>query len=174
MSAPGNSDTPGRRALAAKIGASAAVLAVALITTFEGYSARVSKDPIGRLQVCYGHDDQKMKLGTAYTRAECEAILDVDLLEHAEVLDCVKYPARDKLPEGVKAALVSFAYNVGTPKSCGSSFVRRLSAGEGRAACAELSKWVYAGGKDCRDRANNCIGIVNRRAAERRICEGMT
>jgi lysozyme len=163
--------SPARRALTLKMGAAAVTACVALIAAWEGYSSSVSKDPIGRLQVCYGHDDQRMMLGAPYSRAECEALLDDDLLLHAEVLDCVGYPARDKLSAGVKAALVSFAYNVGVGKSCGSTFVRRLKAGEGKAACPELSKWVYAGGKDCRIKSSNCLGIVNRRAAERKICE---
>jgi len=155
----------------AKIGAGAAVLAVTLVTGWEGYSARVSRDPIGRLQACYGHDDQTMTLGQQYSPAECRAFLDTDLLVHAGVLDCIAWPPRGTLTDGEKAALVSFAYNVGVPKACGSTFVRRLNAGEGTAACAELDRWVFAGGKDCRIKSNNCIGIVNRRAAERKVCE---
>jgi len=153
-----------RAALITKVGAGAAVLAVALVTTWEGYTSKVAPDPIGRLQVCYGHDDQKMVKGTQYTQAECQALLDADLLAHAAVLDCITEPPRGTLTDGEKAALVSFAYNVGVDKACSSTFVRRLNAGQGKAACAELSKWIYAGGKVL-------PGLVNRRAAERRICQ---
>jgi lysozyme len=152
-----------RRVLNARVGAAAVALAVGLITVWEGYTARVSYDPIGRLAVCYGHDDQSMVKGRFYSKAECEAILDADLLLHAEVLNCLP-DARGKLTDGQRGALVSFAYNVGVPKACGSTFVKRLNAGDGKAACAELSKWVYAGGRAL-------PGLVNRRKAERKVCE---
>jgi lysozyme len=167
------SGSPSRRALIAKVGGTATLaLLIGLVTTWEGYRARVYYDPIGRLAVCYGHDDQSLTPGDVYTQAECEAILDADLLLHAEVLDCVNEPARSALPDGVKAALVSIAFNAGVGALCGSTFVRRLNAGEGRAACAELSRWAFADGRDCRIKANNCIGLIKRRADERRICEG--
>lgn len=153
-----------RTLLIAKIGATAAALAVALVTAWEGYRARVYYDPVGRLAVCYGHDDQKLTPGDKYSAAECRAILDADLLLHAEALDCVEQPARGELPDGIKAALVSFAFNVGVSKACGSTFVHRLSAGDGRAACEELSNWVYAGGKVM-------PGLLARRDAERAMCE---
>jgi lysozyme len=68
------------------------------------------------------------------------------------------------LTDGQRGALVSFAYNVGVPKACGSTFVKRLNAGDGKAACAELSKWIYAGGRAL-------PGLVNRRRDERKVCE---
>ncbi|HHG5564729.1 TPA: glycoside hydrolase family protein [Pseudomonas aeruginosa] len=42
--------------------------------------------------------------------------------------------------------------------------MRKLNAGDVRGACAELSRWVYAGGK-------KLGGLVRRRAAERELCE---
>lgn len=64
------------------------------------------------------------------------------------------------------AALLSWSYNVGTTAACGSSLVRKINSGQPASAwCAELDRWVYAGGKRVQ-------GLVNRRAAERRMCEG--
>ena len=153
-----------RAKLIAKAGAVAVALLTSLVVTWEGYSARVYQDPIGRLSVCYGHDDQTLTPGSVYSAAECRAILDADLLAHADVLECIDDPWRGLLTDGQRAALVSFAFNVGVQKACGSTFVKRLGAGDGVAACAELSKWVYAGGKAL-------PGLVNRRAAERKVCE---
>ncbi|WP_405045477.1 glycoside hydrolase family protein [Pseudomonas aeruginosa] len=45
-----------------------------------------------------------------------------------------------------------------------STLLRKLNAGDVRGACAELSRWVYAGGK-------KLGGLVRRRAAERELCE---
>ena len=62
-------------------------------------------------------------------------------------------------------AVVSWAYNVGTAAACGSTLVRKLKAGDYAGACAELSRWVYAGSR-------KLAGLVKRRAQERALCEG--
>lgn len=146
--------------LVAKIGASVAALAVSLVTAWEGYKPMVYADPIGRTAVCWGHDEPGMVLGTIYTRARCEALLAEDLSKHADALQCVKRPMTD----GQKAAFVSFAYNVGAPQFCGSTLVRLANAGDMAGACAQLDRWVFAGGKRLQ-------GLANRRAAERKVCE---
>ncbi|WP_343735347.1 lysozyme [Acidovorax sp.] len=152
-----------RQKLAAKIGAGAIALAVPLVAHFEGYVPWVYRDPIGRLAACYGHDDQTMTPGKRFTAAECQAMLDEDLLKHAAALDCIKRP----LTDGQKAAFLSFAFNVGTNAFCGSTLARKANAGDMAGACAELSRWTLAGGKEL-------PGLVRRRAAERAVCEGAT
>jgi len=150
-----------RQRLAAKIGAGAIALAVPLVAHFEGYVPWVYRDPIGRLAACYGHDDQTMTPGKRFTAAECQAMLDEDLLKHAEAIDCIKRP----LIDGQKAAFLSFAFNVGNKAFCGSTLVRKANAGDMAGACAELSRWTLAGGKEL-------PGLVRRRASERAMCEG--
>jgi len=150
-----------RQRLAAKIGAGAIALAVPLVAHFEGYVPWVYRDPIGRLAACYGHDDQTMTPGKRFTAAECQAMLDEDLLKHTEAIDCIKRP----LTDGQKAAFLSFAFNVGNSAFCGSTLVRKANAGDMAGACAELSRWTMAGGKEL-------PGLVRRRAAERAVCEG--
>ena len=149
-----------RQKLAMKIGAGAAALAVPLVMQWEGYVPWVHRDPIGRLAVCYGHDDQTLTPGKRYTAQQCQDMLAEDLVKHAQALDCIKAP----LTDGQKAAFVSFAYNVGERQFCGSTLARRVNAGELPGACAELSRWVFAGGKQL-------PGLVKRRAAERALCE---
>jgi lysozyme len=85
------------------------------------------------------------------------------LLKHSKALECINHP----LTDGQKAAFLSFAFNVGNGNFCGSTLVRKANAGDMRGACAELSRWVYAGGKEL-------PGLVRRRAAERAMCEGQT
>lgn len=149
-----------RQRLAAKIGAGAIALAVPLVAHFEGYVPWVYRDPIGRLAACYGHDDQTMKPGRKFTAEECRAMLDEDLLRHADALDCIKQPMTD--PQ--KAAFLSFAFNVGQSKFCASTLVRKANEGDMAGACAELSRWTYAGGQQL-------PGLVKRRQAERELCE---
>lgn len=149
-----------RAKLVAKIGAGATALAVPLVTLYEGYVPWVHRDPIGRLAACYGHDDQTMTPGKRFTAAECQAMLDQDLLKHAQALDCIKHP----LTDGQKAAFVSFAFNVGNKAFCDSTLARKANAGDMAGACAELSRWTRAGGREL-------PGLVKRRAAERELCE---
>lgn len=149
-----------RAKLVAKIGAGAVALAIPLIVHFEGYVPWVHRDPIGRLAACYGHDDQTMTPGKRFTAAECQAMLDQDLLKHAQALDCIKHP----LTDGQKAAFVSFAFNVGNKALCDSTLARKANAGDMAGACAELSRWTRAGGREL-------PGLVKRRAAERELCE---
>ena len=146
--------------LTAKIGAGAVALAIPLIVYFEGYVPWVHRDPIGRLAACYGHDDQTMTPGKRFTAAECEDMLYGDLLKHTAALDCIKHPMTD----GQKAAFVSFAFNVGNKAFCDSTLARKANAGDMPGACAELSRWTRAGGREL-------PGLVKRRAAERELCE---
>lgn len=69
-----------------------------------------------------------------------------------------------------RAAVASFCgYNLGLAKCAKSTFIRRLNAGDPD-ACDEILRWVYVGGKDCRDPASNCRGIVIRREEEAALC----
>lgn len=148
--------------LAAKIGAGAAAAAVSLVTAWEGYKPMVYADPIGRAAVCWGHDNPGLVRGAIYTRERCEELLEADLLKHAQALSCIKTPMTD----GQKAAFVSFAYNVGVGAFCGSTLARLANAGDMAGACAQLSRWTFAGGRQLK-------GLINRRADERRVCEGV-
>jgi lysozyme len=154
-----------RAKLTAAIGAGAAALLVPAVMFFEGYRPLVYADPIGRLAVCYGHDDQSLTPGAAYSKSECDEILAADLVKHAQALDCIAPPAREQLTDGQKAAFVSFAFNVGVGAFCASTLARKASAGDLPGACAELSKWTFAGGKQL-------PGLIKRRAQERAMCEG--
>lgn len=146
--------------LKTKIGAGAAATAVALVTAWEGYKPMAYADPIGRMAICWGHDDPSLLKGTVYTRARCEALLAEDLSKHADALNCIK----TSLTDGQKAAFTSFAYNVGAQQFCGSTLVRLANAGDMPGACAQLSRWIYADGKIFQ-------GLINRRKAEREVCE---
>jgi lysozyme len=153
-----------RKPLAAIVGAACCATLVAYVPKFEGVVLRGYKDPIGIVTACAGHTATAV-LGRAYTPQECEQLLQADLVDHAEgVLACT--PSLTSMT-GPKAAAISFAFNVGVAKYCGSTMARKFNAGDVLGACAELSRWTYAGGREL-------PGLVTRRQAERAICEGRT
>lgn len=146
--------------LIAAIGAAAAALAVPLVAKYEGTVQSTYRDPIGVITACTGHTGPELQLGQTFTREQCEDLLYKDLLRHTDALECVRQPMTD----GQKAAFLSFAFNVGNGAFCGSTLARKANAGDMPGACAELSRWTWAGGKQL-------PGLVNRRAAERQLCE---
>ena len=146
--------------LIATIGGAAMVLAVPLVQKYEGTLLRSYRDPVGIVTACTGHTGPELKMGQTYTRQQCEDMLYKDLAKHADALACVSQP----LTDGQRAAFVSFAFNVGEGAFCGSTLVRKANAGDIDGACAELSRWTYAGGKQL-------PGLIKRRAAERQLCE---
>ncbi len=77
-----------------------------------------------------------------------------------------------ELTQGEYDSLVSLAYNVGADAVCKSTMVRLHNAGQHAEACAQFDRWNYFQGRDCRDPANRCTGLVKRRADERAQCEG--
>ena len=144
-------------------GAAAAVvaLAVTLVKPWEGYEPEPYRDIVGVLTVCYG--ETRNIEPRRYSQAECEAKLNSRLGQYLmELSNCVTVPLR----RHEWAALLSWSYNVGTTAACKSTLIRKVNSGAGPAEfCAELKKWVYAGGKRVR-------GLVNRREAEYRMCIG--
>ena len=146
--------------LIAKIGATAVALVIPVVTYYEGKVNRTYVDPVGVLTSCYGHTGPELRPGQTFTDEQCLAQLEADLTKHAIALYCVRTP----LTDGQKAAFLSFAFNVGNGAFCGSTLVRKANVGDMPGACSELSKWVFAGGKQL-------PGLVKRRAAERAMCE---
>ncbi len=153
-----------RQKLTAKIGAGALALVVPLVVTYEGLVLRTYADPINKITACTGHTGPGLRMGQTFTKEQCETMLYGDLLKHADALDCIKTP----LADNQKAAFLSFAFNVGNSAFCKSTLARKANAGDLMGACAELSRWVMAGGREL-------PGLVKRRAAERQLCEkGLT
>lgn len=143
----------------AKIAAGVLALALPLVATLEGLVLRPYRDPIGKLTWCYGETRDRP---SEYTPASCQALLVNSLQKHGEqIVPCLP----ETLPANVLASVLSFAYNVGASAFCGSTMARKLKAGDVSGACAELSRWTYAGGKQL-------PGLIKRRAAERAMCEG--
>lgn len=143
------------------VAASAALMtaAIAFVGHWEGRELRAYRDIVGVWTICFG-ETRGVRPGDVATPAECDAMLAKGLAEFEAGLDqCLTAD----VPGGMKVALVSWAYNVGTGAACRSTLVRRANAGDLRGACDELLKWNRAGGKVVR-------GLTNRRQAEHKMC----
>lgn len=137
------------------------------ITQWEGYTDH-AVIPIPGDVPTIGHgttvypDGTPVQLGDITNRREAVEYMrhDLDMFEQG-VKRCVKVP----LHQHEYDAFISLAYNIGVGAFCGSTLVRLLNAGDYAGACAQISRWIRAGGRVVQ-------GLVNRRAAERTKCEG--
>lgn len=118
-------------------------------------------DIVGVLTVCDGHTGPDIIKGKRYSDAECDALTRTDLLKVQKQVDpMIRVPLTD--PQ--RAAIYSFVYNVGAGAFSKSTLLKRINAGDRQAACQELDRWVYAGGKKWK-------GLINRRQIEKEVCE---
>lgn len=146
----------------AALSVAVAAMVTPLVAKWEGVRYEPYRDAVGVLTVCYGHTGSDIVPGKRYSKAECDQLLQADLAIANEAVNrCLPMP---KLVH-VEAALTSAAFNLGPKVVCGSTLQRLALANDWPGACAELSKWKNAGGRELR-------GLVLRRADERAMCEG--
>ncbi|MGH1414833.1 MAG: lysozyme [Pelagimonas sp.] len=147
--------------------ASAVAAAAAVIAPWEGLRTKAYPDIVGVWTVCYG-ETNGVQPGDTHTPAECDAMLAQQVKAYADRLsECIDDNQEAQMPEGMKAAVISWAYNVGTVAACRSTLVRKLNSGDMVGACNELPRWNRAGGRAI-------PGLSNRRAAEQKLClEGL-
>lgn len=150
------------RLLAVGIGSSLALSGAHLVGSWEGEVRAVYVDPVGIKTVCYGHTGKYIKDGKAYTHEECVQILAHDLVEHNREMH--KY-IRVPINLYQDAAFTSFCFNVGVKACRNSTAFKLLNQFDYTGACAQLKRWVFAGGKVF-------TGLVNRRGDEYAMCMG--
>jgi lysozyme len=139
------------------------VIATAAVAGFEGLRTLTYRDPVGIPTACFG-ETRNIRMGMRFSVEQCEDLLAARLIEFDEgVARCTFV----ELPPERRAAMVSFAYNVGIGAYCGSSMVQLLNAGRTREACDELMRYVKAKKAGIYVTLN---GLVRRRAAEREMC----
>lgn len=138
-----------------------AALAAVLVARWEGMNLiakHLPFDPPGVITVCGGitnYDWPWLKAGRKFTKEKClEELKLVPLRYAAEVVKCV--PSLPDMPPHRQAAIASFAVNLGPGRICNSSIGRDLNAGNVKAACDAMTKYVYANGKFMQ-------GLLNRR-----------
>ncbi|HBT4315755.1 TPA: lysozyme [Klebsiella aerogenes] len=155
-----------RNSILAAVGGGAIAIASVLITGptgndgLEGVRYQPYRDVVGVWTVCYGHTGEDIMVGKTYTKAECNALLNKDLNAVARQIDpYIKKP----IPDTMRGALYSFAYNVGTGNFKTSTLLLKINQGDSKGACEQLQRWTYAGGKQRK-------GLVTRREIEREVC----
>jgi len=129
-----------------------------LIKSFEGLRLNSYLDAVGVWTIGYGHT-RTAGPGQSVSFAGATALLreDVATFERA-VTQAVRVP----ITANQYAALVSFAYNVGSGALNSSTLLRRLNAGDTFGAANELLRWNRAGGRVL-------AGLTRRREAERAL-----
>lgn len=154
----------GRRFAAGGLLGGVLIAAAALIVPWEGYEPDPYIDAVGVLTVCYGHTGRSIGSKVErrqHTRAECDSLLEADMLAAWQAVErCITAP----MTTNQAAALLSATFNTGPSLVCGSTLQRLANAGDWAGACAQLDRWVYAGGRKLK-------GLERRRAAERKVCE---
>jgi lysozyme len=138
-----------------------AAMLVALVGGFEGYRSTTYLDSTGTPTVCYG-ETKNVRLGQTYTESQCNKMFQVRLAEFTKSVEkCIKVP----IPDNVKAASVSLAYNIGVNRFCNSTVAIYLNQGKIKQACEAFTLYNRSKGKVLQ-------GLKNRREAEKRLCLG--
>ena len=153
----------GRKAGGAGVLGLVLVMAAWFIAPREGTVPVAYRDVAQVVTACTGHTEPGLKVGVDYSES-CAKWLASDIGKAATgVQACVHAP----MTSYQWAAYTSLAFNIGTGAFCRSSIAREANAGHPDKACKAIELYVYAGGK-------RVHGLVNRRAAERALCEGRT
>lgn len=163
---------PKQQIVIAGMTAAGAAVAAALIMPSEGLRLSAYRDPIGIVTDCWGHT-ATAQLGKTNTEAECIEKLRADMQSHwSGISKCA--PGLSSAPPRVQGAVLSFAYNVGVAKACGSTLVRKADRGDFVGSCAEFTRWVWMGPYNCTlpEHQKRCGGLPKRRVLERAACEG--
>ncbi|MCG2878330.1 lysozyme [Obesumbacterium proteus] len=102
--------------------------------------------------------------GMKLSYSECKRY---DAIERDKAIAWVKRNVTVPLSEPAIAGIASFCpYNIGPSKCFPSTFYKKLNAGDRIGACAEIRRWIFDGGRDCRIKENNCAGQPVRRGQE--------
>lgn len=138
---------------------------IALLKEFEGCVLTAYPDPgSGGDPWTIGYGTTKGVVpGMTITKEEAEALLREDLAKfETAVENAVKVP----LTQNQFDALVSFTYNVGEGALTSSTLLRLLNGGDYGAAAVQFDRW---------NRGPNgpMPGLIRRRAAERRMFQGL-
>ena len=152
-----------RKKLLAAVGGGAIAIATVMLSGADGLEGRkyvAYRDVVGVITVCDGHTGADIVWGKTYSDAECDTFTRNDLQRIARQVDPhIKVP----MTEMQRAAVYSFAYNVGANATINSTLLKRLNARDYAGACDQLRRWTYAGGKQWK-------GLMNRREIEREVC----
>ena len=129
-----------------------------LVKSFEGCKLTAYKDMVGVWTIGWGTTGG-VRPGMTISQARADALLEHDL--DGFEMDVVRLVSpKVQLNDFEKAALTSFAYNLGAGALARSTLLRYLNKGDRLHAANEFLKWNRAGGVPV-------SGLTRRRMAER-------
>lgn len=143
----------------------AVAITAALCRRYEGLSLKPYLCPAGVPTIGYGAthylDGRRVKLtDSPISRHTAETMLR-HMVRYVYLPAVLKLCPTLRDPEKL-AAIIDFAFNLGTGRLKASTLRKRVNAEDWEAAAVELMKWVRGGGKILR-------GLVLRREAERQL-----
>lgn len=141
----------------------------------EGVRTIAYQDGRGIWSICRGLtriEGKPVTRGLKLSYSQCKRY---DAVERDKAIAWVKRNVTVPLSEPAIAGIASFCpYNIGPAKCFPSTFYKKLNAGDRIGACAEIKRWIFDGGRDCRIKANNCAGQPVRRGQESELtCWGI-
>lgn len=138
-------------------------IALPLIKAYEGCQLKAYKCPAGIWTIGWGQTGKDIKEGLIWTQQKADEALEESVKQFLnEVLKLIKVRVR---PEQA-AALVSFAYNLGTGNLAKSTLLRLLNKGKPiDEIIPQFLVWSKDGGK-------TLTGLVLRRASEAVVFKG--
>ncbi|WFQ80093.1 lysozyme [Xenorhabdus sp. SF857] len=159
-------------------GAGATAILSQLLDEKEGNRLSSYRDAGGIWTICRGVtriEGAPVRQGMTLTAQQCD---ELNRIESQRAIDWVKRNVQVPLTEPQIAGIASFCpYNIGPARCFSSTFYQKLNAGDKHGACAEIKRWIFDGGKDCRQtkgQTNGCYGQVERRAQESELtCWGL-
>lgn len=149
-------------------GSVAAAIAMTLIFIFpyEGEKLKSYQDVGGVWTICRGHT-ATAKPNMTVTKEQCKLIYESDV---GKAFDQTWAVIDTGVTVNELVAYTDFVFNAGIGNFKKSTMLRKLNAGDHVGACDALLKWKYAGGKDCSNPLNKCLGLWKRRKDERLLC----
>ncbi|TBM26651.1 lysozyme [Hafnia paralvei] len=133
----------------------------------EGVRTIAYQDGRGIWSICRGLtriEGKPVTQGLKLSYSQCKRY---DALERDKAIAWVRRNVTVPLSEPAIAGIASFCpYNIGPAKCFPSTFYKKLNAGDRIGACAEIRRWIFDGGRDCRIKENNCAGQPVRRGQE--------
>ena len=138
--------------------------AIALIVRFEGFSASPYICPAGVPTIGFGSTRYESRKRVTMqdppiSRTRARGILTFHCRRVARIVDRL---VRVELREHERAALISFAYNVGTGALAASTLRAKLNRGDRIGAAGEFRRWRFSGGRPLK-------GLARRRRASREL-----
>jgi lysozyme len=151
------------------IGMTLSAAGLAGIVAHEGYTPKAIVPVAGDPQTMgFGSttrpDGTPVKKGETITPVEAVRFAVEHIAKDEKRLaKCVKAPVSQKEYD----ILVGHAYQFGAVKTCSSTIVKKINAGDYIGACHEYKRWKKVRGKDCSVEGSGCAGVYTR-ALERR------